>query len=75
MPCAAFLHPYRYTADVYAAKLIPGVDLIIGGHSHSFLWHDKNAAPVYDKGEYTLCCFPHPIVNWLCDFAVDRPLA
>jgi hypothetical protein len=41
---------------VYAAKLIPGLDLIIGGHSHSFLWHDKDNAPVYDKGKGRECC-------------------
>jgi hypothetical protein len=36
---------------VYAAKLIPGLDLVIGGHSHSFLWHDKDNPPRYDTGE------------------------
>lgn len=37
-----------YGADVYAAKLIPDVDLVIGGHSHTFLWSGGNP-PAYDR--------------------------
>ncbi|MEW5298247.1 MAG: hypothetical protein WDW36_001392 [Sanguina aurantia] len=37
-----------YSADLQAAKLIPDVDLIVGGHSHSYLSPDGKA-PVFDK--------------------------
>ena len=32
---------------MFAARLIPGIDLIVGGHSHTFLWSncERPAAP------------------------------
>lgn len=38
-----------YTADIYAAKNIPDIDLIVGGHSHSFLW-SSGSPPAYSSG-------------------------
>jgi len=38
-----------YTADIAAAEKIPGIDLIVGGHSHSLLWGDgKHEGPSLD---------------------------
>lgn len=30
-----------------AASALPGLDLIIGGHSHSFLWPDPDVPPAF----------------------------
>lgn len=39
-----------YTADIAAAQLIPGLHLVVGGHSHSYLVN--GGAPIYEyKGE------------------------
>ncbi len=41
--------PRRYTSDMFAARLIPGIDLIVGGHSHTFLWSNSSGpVPAYD---------------------------
>lgn len=37
----------RYTSDLVAAKVLPGLDLVVGGHSHSFLWPDQYNPPAY----------------------------
>lgn len=37
----------RYTSDLVAASSIPGLDLVIGGHSHTFLWPDPEAPPAF----------------------------
>ncbi|KAF5838496.1 Metallo-dependent phosphatase-like protein [Dunaliella salina] len=38
-----------YTADIATAEGIPGIDLIVGGHSHSLLWGDgKHEGPSLD---------------------------
>lgn len=36
-----------YTSDLVAASALPGLDLIIGGHSHSFLWPDPDSPPAF----------------------------
>lgn len=33
-----------------AAKVLYGVDAIVGGHSHSFLWPDQYDPPIYYLG-------------------------
>jgi 5'-nucleotidase len=37
----------RYTSDLVAASALPGLDLVIGGHSHSFLWPNPDAPPAF----------------------------
>lgn len=39
-----------YRADTWLAGLTPGVDIVVGGHSHAFLWN-------YDSGD-------PPSLNW-----------
>lgn len=56
----------RFNADRYLAKNIPGIDMIVGGHSHAFLWDWKWGPPpaithkcmfmVFDDGHVTAVC-------------------
>lgn len=47
--CTPNLRIRRYTSDLVAANAIPGLDLIIGGHSHSFLWPEPDSPPAFYK--------------------------
>lgn len=50
-----------------AASGVPGLDLIIGGHSHSFLWPNPDAPPAFfkpDNGEDAECCGSQHDITW-----------
>ncbi|KAL6759342.1 Metallo-dependent phosphatase-like protein [Haematococcus lacustris] len=38
-----------YTSDIVAAQIIPGLHLVVGGHSHALLWNGP--APLWDKND------------------------
>ncbi len=46
-----------YLEDQQVAARVPGLDLIVGGHSHSFLWEDGRPDTAPEKGELGLGCW------------------
>jgi hypothetical protein len=65
--CEHAPHARRYTSDLVAASAVPGLDLIIGGHSHSFLWPNPDAPPAFFKpenGEDADCCGSETDSTW-----------
>jgi 2',3'-cyclic-nucleotide 2'-phosphodiesterase (5'-nucleotidase family) len=37
-----------YAADLETAKAVPELDLILGGHSHTFLGRGGSGGPIFD---------------------------
>ncbi|CAG0879741.1 unnamed protein product [Cyprideis torosa] len=51
--------------DLELARSVPNIDLVVGGHSHTFLWDGQWVASPSDAEEYVRGSYPHVVENEL----------
>lgn len=48
--CVHMLPAAGYEDDLVTADAVPGLDVIVGGHSHTFLYTPVTAGPIVARG-------------------------